>query len=156
MRPWQIDRPFTVAAIGRSTLRILLATALSSERPLLCSIIKENGMLSGVIVQSRRTYIYILLVPSFPDALFPCLPTGINYLYLDNEIRQPKACAKAALSLLTCMEETQCVKKDGKCVFECMKDDKDSADCNAQQSAYYLCKHSQLNMRTRIRGTRAY
>ena len=28
--------------------------------------------------------------------------------------------------------------------------------CKAQRNAYYLCKHSQLNMRTRIRGTRAY
>ena len=28
--------------------------------------------------------------------------------------------------------------------------------CKAQRNAYYMCKHSQLNMRTRIRGTRAY
>jgi len=55
------------------------------------------------------------------------------------------------------MEETKCVKDDKKSLYECMKDDIEAEDaCKAQRNAYYLCKHSQLNMRTRIRGTRAY
>jgi len=74
----------------------------------------------------------------------------------------PKACAEAALSLMNCMEQTKCVVQDKKSVYECLKnaDDNDSNSgdelCKAQRNAYYLCKHSQLNMRTRIRGTRAY
>lgn len=68
----------------------------------------------------------------------------------------PKKCSEAALSLLTCMEETDCVKKDKKSIMDCMKDPVESDDCRAQRNAYYTCKHSQLNMRTRIRGVRVY
>jgi hypothetical protein len=68
---------------------------------------------------------------------------------------QPKACSEAALSLLTCMEKTDCVKK-GTPLIDCMKDDIASDPCRAQRNAYYMCKHSQLNMRTRIRGVRVY
>lgn len=68
----------------------------------------------------------------------------------------PKLCSEAALSLLTCMEESDCVKKDKRSVHECMKDPTESDLCKAQRNAYYTCKHSQLNMRTRIRGVRVY
>ena len=40
--------------------------------------------------------------------------------------------------------------------MECMKDPIESDDCRAPRNAYYTCKHSQLNMRTRIRGVRVY
>lgn len=69
---------------------------------------------------------------------------------------QPKKCSEAALSLLTCMEQTDCVKKDKKSIMDCMKDPVESDGCRAQRNAYYTCKHSQLNMRTRIRGVRVY
>jgi hypothetical protein len=71
---------------------------------------------------------------------------------------QPKACSEAALSLLSCMEESPCMQNKDikKTIFECMKDEKEAKPCKAERNAYYLCKHSQLNMRTRIRGTRAY
>eukprot|EP00526_Cylindrotheca_closterium_P025245 CAMPEP_0113636514 /NCGR_PEP_ID=MMETSP0017_2-20120614/19065_1 /TAXON_ID=2856 /ORGANISM="Cylindrotheca closterium" /LENGTH=75 /DNA_ID=CAMNT_0000547403 /DNA_START=151 /DNA_END=378 /DNA_ORIENTATION=- /assembly_acc=CAM_ASM_000147 len=74
----------------------------------------------------------------------------------------PKACSEAALGLLTCMEESPCMKstdptqKKKKTLYECMKDEVEAEPCKAERNAYYLCKHSQLNMRTRIRGTRAY
>ncbi|KAG7345804.1 cytochrome c oxidase assembly protein [Nitzschia inconspicua] len=67
----------------------------------------------------------------------------------------PKACSEAALSLLQCMERSDCCVQDKKSVYECLKQQDDEA-CKAQRNAYYMCKHSQLNMRTRIRGTRAY
>jgi DNA topoisomerase VI subunit A len=54
------------------------------------------------------------------------------------------------------MEEIPCVKDDKKSMYECMKDEVASEDCKAVRNAYYMCKHSQLNMRTRIRGTRTY
>jgi hypothetical protein len=69
---------------------------------------------------------------------------------------QPRSCAEAALSLLTCLEETDCVKNDKKPVIECLRDPVESDDCRAQRNAYAMCKHSQLNMRTRIRGVRTY
>lgn len=56
------------------------------------------------------------------------------------------------------MEASKCVKDEGKGVYECLKEGNfdSNAECKAQRNAYYLCKHSQLNMRTRIRGPRAY
>jgi len=67
------------------------------------------------------------------------------------------------------MEESKCVTEgsagaDGipnsKSVYDCLKEQNDdpvaAEECKPQRNAYYLCKHSQLNMRTRIRGTRAY
>lgn len=71
-------------------------------------------------------------------------------------MEKPKKCAEAALSLLTCMEEAECVVKDKKTVMECLKDPVESEGCKAERNAYYTCKHSQLNMRTRIRGVRVY
>ncbi|CAJ1967851.1 unnamed protein product [Cylindrotheca closterium] len=70
----------------------------------------------------------------------------------------PKACSEAALSLLSCMEESPCMKDPSqkKTLYECMKDEVEAEPCKAERNAYYLCKHSQLNMRTRIRGTRTY
>jgi Cytochrome c oxidase assembly protein PET191 len=83
---------------------------------------------------------------------------------------KPKACSEAALSLLNCMEQSKCVVEDKKTVYECLKrqnnnnnstsstssSSDDDEVCKPQRNAYYMCKHSQLNMRTRIRGTRAY
>jgi Cytochrome c oxidase assembly protein PET191 len=68
---------------------------------------------------------------------------------------QPSACSEAALSILTCMEKTECAQK-GTPLIECMRDEVASDPCRAQRNAYYNCKHSQLNMRTRIRGVRVY
>lgn len=54
------------------------------------------------------------------------------------------------------MEKTECVMKKKKSLEECMKNTIDSDPCLAVRNAYYNCKHSQLNMRTRIRGVRQY
>ena len=87
-------------------------------------------------------------------------PRIILYIFTNPPLK-PKACAEAALSLLSCMEHTKCVTDDKMSVYECMKlqnDDPSEAGnaCKPERNAYYMCKHSQLNMRTRIRGTRAY
>ena len=40
---------------------------------------------------------------------------------------------------------------------DCLKDNLEmDIDCKAQKEAYFMCKHAQLNMRTRIRGVRTY
>jgi Cytochrome c oxidase assembly protein PET191 len=41
-------------------------------------------------------------------------------------------------------------------LMDCFKDPIESDDCRAERNAYWMCKHSQLNMRTRIRGVRTY
>ena len=69
---------------------------------------------------------------------------------------QAKKCNEAALSLLVCMEKTECVTKKKRSVEECMKDPIEADPCLAVRNAYYNCKHSALNMRTRIRGVRQY
>ena len=71
-------------------------------------------------------------------------------------VKQAKKCNEAALSLLVCMEKTPCVMSKKKSLEECMKDPIESDPCLAVRNAYYNCKHSQLNMRTRIRGVRQY
>ena len=80
---------------------------------------------------------------------------NFNFYYLHNTI-QAKKCSEAALSLLVCMEKTECVMKKKKSLEQCMKDPDESDPCLAMRNAYYNCKHSQLNMRTRIRGIRQY
>ena len=80
---------------------------------------------------------------------------NFNLYYLHNTI-QAKKCSEAALSLLVCMEKTECVMKKKKSLEQCMKDPDESDPCLAMRNAYYNCKHSQLNMRTRIRGVRQY
>ncbi|KAL3816364.1 hypothetical protein ACHAXA_000442 [Cyclostephanos tholiformis] len=63
-----------------------------------------------------------------------------------------KKCNEAALSLLVCMEKTDCVLGKKRSLEECMRDPIESDPCLSVRNAYYNCKHSQLNMRTRIRG----
>jgi Cytochrome c oxidase assembly protein PET191 len=41
-------------------------------------------------------------------------------------------------------------------MLECLKDPIASDECRAVRNQYSMCKHSQLNMRTRIRGVRTY
>jgi hypothetical protein len=69
---------------------------------------------------------------------------------------QPHSCNEAAFSLLQCMEETPCVTQDKRTVYDCLQDPYESDPCRAFRNAYTMCKHSQLNMRTRIRGVRTY
>ncbi|KAL7517099.1 hypothetical protein ACHAWX_002051 [Stephanocyclus meneghinianus] len=80
----------------------------------------------------------------------------INRLNKEKSETMGKQCNEAALSLLVCMEKTECVATKQKSLEECMKDPIESDPCRAERNAYYNCKHSQLNMRTRIRGVRQY
>ena len=68
---------------------------------------------------------------------------------------QPHSCSEAALSLLECLEKLPCVTDEKRPVLECLKDEFASDDCRDVRYAYSMCKHSQLNMRTRIRGVRS-
>lgn len=58
-------------------------------------------------------------------------------------LSQPHSCSEAALSLLTCLEESKCVKEDGRTMYECLKDPVESEDCKAVRNAYTMCKHGE-------------
>lgn len=71
------------------------------------------------------------------------------------------SCKEIAQSLVDCMNKSVCVK-DGGTIKECMRlhEDKDGkatgGDCSEMRTAYFTCKRSSLDMRTRIRGPRVY
>ena len=88
--------------------------------------------------------------------LFSCWTLILPLPSCSSVFNQPRSCSEAALSLLTCIEELDCVKNQKKTAYDCLKDPVESDDCRAQRNAYTMCKHSQLNMRTRIRGVRTY
>lgn len=71
----------------------------------------------------------------------------------------PKKCSEAALGLISCLEESKCMTEEKRPMKECLqelKKDGNEEICKASRNAYWMCKHSQLNMRTRIRGVRVY
>ena len=109
--------------------------------------------MNRIITNGIQTHIHISRSHNYTRFLTYC-----TFFFLS--LSQPKACSEAALSLLSCMEETPCMKDNNnnqtKTLLQCMQDEKEAEPCKAERNAYYLCKHSQLNMRTRIRGTRAY
>ena len=61
-----------------------------------------------------------------------------------------KSCHDAAQQLALCMQATPCVA-GGRDIMECLRA-KEIGDCERYRTAYYLCRRSQLDMRTRIRG----
>jgi hypothetical protein len=71
------------------------------------------------------------------------------------------SCKEVAQSLVDCMHKSACVKEGGN-IKDCLKlhTDKDGkptgGDCADLRSAYFTCKRSTLDMRSRIRGQRVY
>ena len=61
-----------------------------------------------------------------------------------------RSCHDAAQQLALCMADTPCVAA-GKGIMDCMRA-KELGDCERYRTAYYLCRRSQLDMRTRIKG----
>ncbi|CAM9972443.1 unnamed protein product [Choristocarpus tenellus] len=63
-------------------------------------------------------------------------------------------CKEHARALLACMQKTSCMKDGGR-LKECMKTE-DRHECTVEHQSYFECKRGQLDMRTRIRGERAF
>ena len=63
-----------------------------------------------------------------------------------------KSCRDIAQTLYDCMKKTECVKSGGD-VRDCMKN---ASECQEFRGAYFNCKRSGLDMRTRIRGPKVY
>ncbi len=63
-----------------------------------------------------------------------------------------KSCKEIAQSLVECMKQTNCVQNGGdlrKCLNE-------TEDCQEYRNAYFTCRRSGLDMRTRIKGQKVY
>ena len=70
-----------------------------------------------------------------------------------------KSCKEVARSLLECMKKTTCMRNGGD-LRSCLREDNagsaDVEDCQELRTAYFACKRSGLDMRSRIRGPRVY
>ena len=64
-----------------------------------------------------------------------------------------QSCKDIAQSLYDCMKQEECMKKGGD-IRKCMKEHPEA--CESYRSAYFTCKRSALDMRTRIKGQQVY
>ena len=65
-----------------------------------------------------------------------------------------KSCKEIAQTLYDCVKKTQCMK-DGNDVRKCLKAEH-SEECQQFRNAYFSCKRSGLDMRTRIKGQKEF
>ena len=63
-----------------------------------------------------------------------------------------KSCKEIAQSLVECMKQTNCVQIGGD-VRKCLSE---TDDCQEYRNAYFTCRRSGLDMRTRIKGQKVY
>lgn len=68
-----------------------------------------------------------------------------------------KSCSGMLEEYIACVEESKCVKVEGKSLSECCKADSDSVpECKQRRELYFNCKRGMVDMRTRIRGNKGY
>jgi Cytochrome c oxidase assembly protein PET191 len=66
------------------------------------------------------------------------------------------SCKEIAETLIDCIKKTDCVK-EGSSIKDCLGQMKDNgAECQEFRNAYFTCKRSGLDMRTRIKGQKVY
>ncbi|XP_065667399.1 cytochrome c oxidase assembly factor 5 isoform X2 [Hydra vulgaris] len=65
-----------------------------------------------------------------------------------------QACNALRKELVNCLHKSDCMKKDGKTMGECMKKEADgvNTECRVTIYSFYECRRSMLDMRTRFRG----
>uniref|UniRef100_A0A0B7BIR9 Cytochrome c oxidase assembly factor 5 n=1 Tax=Arion vulgaris TaxID=1028688 RepID=A0A0B7BIR9_9EUPU len=66
------------------------------------------------------------------------------------------ACEHIKDDLLECLLKSDCCKKDKKTPRQCMLDPSIQDDCVRLRVAFFECKRSLLDMRTRFRGRKDY
>ncbi|WZN58846.1 cytochrome c oxidase assembly protein [Chloropicon roscoffensis] len=65
----------------------------------------------------------------------------------------PSACAGVMQDLAKCIAESKCIKEEKRSIEECVKR---VDECNALRYTYAECKRGQVNMRSRIQGSKGY
>jgi cytochrome c oxidase assembly factor 5 len=75
-----------------------------------------------------------------------------------DEIKSKKkyACEGVRDDLLECLLKSDCCKKDKRTPRECLQDSTVSNECAKLRVAFFECKRSMLDMRTRFRGRKDY
>ena len=69
-----------------------------------------------------------------------------------------KSCKEIAETLAECLNQSNCVKSGGnpKSCMNTVDEATGEKPCLELRTSYYLCKRGTLDMRTRIRGPKAY
>ncbi|XP_014771983.1 cytochrome c oxidase assembly factor 5 isoform X1 [Octopus bimaculoides] len=69
------------------------------------------------------------------------------------------ACSGLRIELQECIAESDCYKKDGHTIRECVALGNHPSipnECNVLRNSFFECKRSLLDMRTRFRGRKGY
>ncbi|XP_070554311.1 cytochrome c oxidase assembly factor 5-like [Ptychodera flava] len=72
------------------------------------------------------------------------------------ELEDKRPCAAVREDFKNCLLASDCVRKDGKTPRECLKAGLMDDECNALRVAFFECKRSLLDNRTRFRGRKGY
>ena len=68
------------------------------------------------------------------------------------ENQENRACHRLRVDLKICLLQSECCRQKGKTPLQCLKDNDVPEDCLALKTAFFECKRSILDMRTRFRG----
>ncbi|BFZ24341.1 hypothetical protein BsWGS_27380 [Bradybaena similaris] len=70
--------------------------------------------------------------------------------------QKKNACQSVRDDLLECLLKSDCCRKDKKTPRQCMHDPRIQDECVRLRVAFFECKRSMLDMRTRFRGRKDY
>ncbi|XP_022079572.1 cytochrome c oxidase assembly factor 5-like [Acanthaster planci] len=77
--------------------------------------------------------------------------------YFEDKEESKRPCSGVREDLKTCLLESDCVRIDKKTPKECLQPGTNVNDqCRALQVAFFECKRSLLDTRTRFRGRKGY
>ncbi|XP_057314152.1 cytochrome c oxidase assembly factor 5-like [Hydractinia symbiolongicarpus] len=76
---------------------------------------------------------------------------------LEEQEGTKEACSGLKAELISCLRKSDCMKKEGKALKECMAADANvDAECKQTQYSFFECRRSMLDMRNRFRGRKGY
>jgi len=72
------------------------------------------------------------------------------------EISGQRPCDGLRVDLKRCLLQSECCLKSLKTPLQCLHDNEVPQECQALRVAFFECKRSLLDMRTRFRGRKGY
>ncbi|XP_026887249.1 cytochrome c oxidase assembly factor 5 [Electrophorus electricus] len=72
--------------------------------------------------------------------------------YYEDKVEDGRACSGVREDFKTCLLQHDCVVKDGRTPSACLRE----GHCKALQVAFFECKRSMLDTRSRFRGRKGY
>lgn len=68
-----------------------------------------------------------------------------------------KSCSGLLDELVRCVAESDCVKKEGRSIKDCIKSEEGVPKvCSGVHATFVKCKRNQVDMRTRIQGNKGH